>query len=71
MIHSLKHIKEFVDTNTKVYLLAAIASWSLQDVAVFFSILVSAVTLIYVVLNCIEKLQSIKLNNKKLREKDE
>ena len=71
MIHSLKHIKEFVDTNTKVYLLAAIASWSLQDVAVFFSILVSAVTLVYVVLNCIEKLQSIKLNNKKLKNKDE
>ena len=71
MIHSLKHIKEFVDTNTKVYLLAAIASWSLQDVAVFFSILVSAVTLVYVVLNCIEKLQSIKLNNKRLKDKDE
>ena len=71
MIHSLKHIKEFVDTNTRVYLLAAIASWSLQDVAVFFSILVSAVTLVYVVLNCIEKFQSIKLNNKKLKDKDE
>lgn len=62
------HIKDFIDTNTKVYVLAAIASWSLQDVAVLFSILVSAATLIYVVLNCFEKYQNIKLNHKKLEE---
>lgn len=62
------HIKDFIDTNTKVYLLAAIASWSLQDVAVLFSIFVSGVTLIYVVLNCFEKYQNIKLNHNKLEE---
>lgn len=67
MIHNLAHnLKEFIDTNTKVYLLAAIASWSLQDVAVLFSIIVSCVTTIYIILNCIEKRQNIKLNKKKL-----
>ena len=72
MIHNLTHnLKGFIDTNTKVYLLAAIASWSLQDIAVFFSILVSVVTFVYVILNCVEKVQNIKLNKKKLEEKDE